>query len=251
LAGFWTDLIAGLDATDGMAREHAAEELLRIGAASKVVLWKIIEVLERPQLSATIRANLILTIGKIGSDGGAAVPVLIRRLSDHETAWFAAFALSSMKAHGRAASDALLRIAESPDHPARTVAAFALAEVDPESGNGIGLLVRMAREGDVITREFACRYLGEASVNGDSGLLAALREGLDDGDSKVRVCAAISLVRKGGGRERERAYQVLSSIARQEEGGSGSPVDAFRKLEASSLARSALEELRESRPGRR
>jgi HEAT repeat protein len=127
----------------------------KIGAEGVPILVELLDKSERKE----VRAFAALVLAKIGEEGRAAIPALVRCLAwrNDVTASQAADALAK---HGAEAGDALLDAVRSPDHRLMLQAGEVLVEMGIRKEALAELLLTRLREGEGETRVVAAWLLG-------------------------------------------------------------------------------------------
>ena len=200
-------LSRALQDTQGRVCWEAAKALGALGKDSVPVLTQALDAKD-----ARVRLAAVCALGQMGPEADAAVPSLVRSLSDPDRVIqnSAAYSLTTMGTRGMLA---LVEAAEHGEAPARAVAASMLTNSYLPHLRASSELLKMAQNESPATRKRAIEALRTIRVSGGPAIHASIRA-LTDPVMDVRLAAIRTLGARGG--QNEEAVGALTGCLNDE-----------------------------------
>lgn len=189
-------LIRALHANDPELRRAAIRSLGRVGQGDPTA----ISALKTALTNAPVAMEAAESLWRLGQTDGAALAPLVAALENTNSLHRcqAALVLGSLEKPSPEAVAALTAASQDADADLRLAAALALrSHAGAENHLPSRVLTEALKDRDPQGRIRVARCIAESAPRADPVVIAALRVTLDDGDSTVRVEAAIALVQLG------------------------------------------------------
>jgi HEAT repeat protein len=220
---------------------ESAVALIRAGAAAEQPLEKLAENFEHP--SAYIKTQTLKAVATLGPRAASLAPKVAKLLDDKEVWPAAVEALQKMGSEGGRAVPKLVKVLENPKDPSRLAALRSLADLGPLASDAVPALIKGLKEKEAAVARVAAQALGNIGPEANPAV-ADLLATMDRDPLLGGVC--LEALGKIGPKARDAVPIAIKWLTRE------SPFDRIRAARAlgqigpeAKKALPALEDLRQ------